>query len=202
MSKYLYLIFVLISISFLTFTRFSFKELYSLIRQKNLRAITLALDRLSYKYPKKVNGLLDELDEMLRMKNINMTSSEYILINIVLSILLSSFGYLLENPMLIIVIFFSVNILAYQTLMHSYYKEIWKINKDLNLTMSLITNSYMQKNNLLKAIKSNIYKLPESIKGVFMDFLVQVEMVNPDIKKGYLSLDENLKIYILKSGVI
>ncbi len=199
MSKYLYLIFVLISISFLTFTRFSFKELYSLIRQKNLRAITLALDRLSYKYPKKVNGLLDELDEMLRMKNINMTSSEYILINIVLSILLSSFGYLLENPMLIIVIFFSVNILAYQTLKHSYYKEIWKINKDLNLTMSLITNSYMQKNNLLKAIKSNIYKLPESIKGVFMDFLVQVEMVNPDIKKGVFELRREFKnIYFKK----
>jgi hypothetical protein len=188
MNKYLTIVFLLISTALLVFAKFSFRELFILFRQKNSRALTLAIEGLNEIYTSKTNKVLDNLDVMLSMTKINLTPLEYISINLLISSVASIIGFFLNNLVLSVVIFVAVNILSFQTLKHIYYKELRKLDRDLNLSMSLITNSYTQSENFIKAIKSNIYKLPESVKEVFMDFLVQVEMVNPDLKKGVFKL--------------
>ncbi|MFP4456402.1 MAG: hypothetical protein ACLFPS_01965 [Clostridia bacterium] len=188
MSKYYFFNFLLLSIAFLSLVRISVNDIYSIYKEKNRKALRIILARLGGVKSNKVNKFSINTENMLNIMGIDISLSEYISILFILSVLAAFLGVLIDNLLLALLLFISTNFLLHQYLKNKYYKKSREIQKDLNLGLSLITNSYLESNNLIRAIKSNIYKMPESVKEVFSDFLVQVEMVDPDIKKGVLRL--------------
>ncbi len=188
MSKYYFFNFLLLSIAFLSLVRISVNDIYSIYKEKNRKALRIILARLGGSQSNKVNKFSINTENMLNIMGIDISLSEYISILFILSVLAAFLGVLIDNLLLALLLFISTNFLLHQYLKNKYYKKSREIQKDLNLGLSLITNSYLESNNLIRAIKSNIYKMPESVKEVFSDFLVQVEMVDPDIKKGVLRL--------------
>lgn len=172
------------SIAFLAITKFSLIEIKDLFKFKNKIVFKNAIDRLSEKDSKKVNSFVHMIDEMLDVLGSGLIYSDYALISIIVGFCFGVVGVLLKNIMLAIMLFVSSQVLCFQILKYCYYRKTNFINKNLNLALSLITNTYLQNHDLIKSIKSNTYKLPESIREVFVDFLVRIEMVDPDIEKG------------------
>lgn len=190
MSKYYFFNFFLIGIAFLSLAGFSVKEINYLYRKRNIKALKIISIKLRNNNSGKIDKFLNNTKKMLHIISLDISFREYVTWSLIMSTSIAFIGILLDNLLLTFLLFLSANILTQQYLKHIYYKELRKIQKDLNLGLSLITNSYLENNNFIKAVKSNIYKLPGRIKEGFSDFLVQVEMVNPDIKKGVLRLKE------------
>jgi len=54
--------------------------------------------------------------------------------------------------------------------------------------LSIITTAYLRNEELITAVEENVHYLNPPVQNVFMDFLTQIRMVNPDVDAGIVTI--------------
>ena len=67
----------------------------------------------------------------------------------------------------------------------SYEREM---SKELEITLSIITTSYIRCENIIDAVQENIDSIKPPIKNMFSEFLVETQYISADISKALLNL--------------
>ena len=101
----------------------------------------------------------------------------FIFNNIFLSIVMAVFAFLLQEQIHII----------------RDYKYKKKLNENLRLSIGIITGSYIQNDDIIKAVNDNIDRIPGQVKEVFQDFLVETNFINPDVETAILKMEKSFK---------
>jgi len=57
------------------------------------------------------------------------------------------------------------------------------LNQELESTLSIITTSYSRSEDIIDAVEENLSYINPPIKDVFQSFLIEANLINPDIKK-------------------
>ena len=71
------------------------------------------------------------------------------------------------------------------------YEE--QVKLELETGLSAITSSYERTMNLKNAVEENIDNLKPPVKGLFQSFLVEISVINPDVKAAICHLRERVK---------
>ena len=68
-----------------------------------------------------------------------------------------------------------------------------QVKLELETGLSAITSSYERTMNLKSAVEENIDNLKPPVKGLFQSFLVEISVINPDVKAAICHLRERVK---------
>lgn len=79
----------------------------------------------------------------------------------------------------------------YVRLTQSHYKK--DIAAELETALSIITTAYLRNEDILTAVEENIDYLNPPILSVFKGFLYRIKMINPDITKGILDMQNKVE---------
>ena len=71
------------------------------------------------------------------------------------------------------------------------YEE--QVKLELETGLSAVTSSYERTMNLKNAVEENIDNLKPPVKGLFQSFLVEISVINPDVKAAICHLRERVK---------
>lgn len=92
-------------------------------------------------------------------------------------------GIMLQNYLLvpILAIGFLMTPFLYVKLLGFRLRKL--MNNELESTLSIITTSYTRSENIVEAVEENIGYIRQPVKEVFQQFIVEANLINPDIKK-------------------
>lgn len=135
---------------------------------------------------KKSNWFLKLIQESVTTLELNKKESLFPIIcgaAFLLSISGMLVGFLLQNYFLVPVL--GVGLLMtpflYVKLLGFRLKKL--LNQELESTLSIITTSYSRSENIVEAVEENISYINAPIKDVFKQFMIEANLINPDIKK-------------------
>jgi hypothetical protein len=68
-----------------------------------------------------------------------------------------------------------------------------QVREEIETALSIITTSYVRSDNLISAVKENIFYLKPPIKGIFESFLIEATVISPDIRMSIHNLKDKVK---------
>lgn len=76
-----------------------------------------------------------------------------------------------------------------------------ELSKELEVTLSIITTSYIRCENIIDAVEENIESIKPPLKNVFSEFLVETQYISSDISKALLNLREKIDDVIFQEWI-
>ena len=102
------------------------------------------------------------------------------------------YGYLFNNIFLSIIMALLGFMLQHQVSIIKDYKDKRKLNENLRVSLGIVTGSYIQSNDIIKAVYENINRIPEQVRETFKNFLVETNFINPDVETAVLKMGNSL----------
>lgn len=78
----------------------------------------------------------------------------------------------------------------YVKLTANHFKK--NLTAELETALSIITTAYLRSEDILTAIEENVTYLNPPVRNVFMDFLLRIKMVDPDVEAALKALREKI----------
>ncbi|MBQ8765767.1 MAG: hypothetical protein IJZ16_03085, partial [Clostridia bacterium] len=127
-------------------------------------------------------------EEMLKSSRSNMTFSKYIRVSLLFSLGGVIVGLLLNNILLSIVLAVGMLFvpLEYLVVRQSSYTQM--INEQMETALSLITNSYLQSGDIIKAVKENLHRIEPPFYNLFAEFIAEKTFVDSNISRNIRKL--------------
>lgn len=97
------------------------------------------------------------------------------------------------NPFLAPVLAIALAMIPFLYLLRTVEQYEEQVKLELETGLSAITSSYERTMNLKSAVEENIDNLKPPIKGLFQSFLVEISVINPDVKAAICHLRERVK---------
>lgn len=97
------------------------------------------------------------------------------------------------NPFLTPVLAIALAMIPFLYLLRTVEQYEEQVKLELETGLSAITSSYERTMNLKSAVEENIDNLKPPVKGLFQSFLVEVSVINPDVKAAICHLRERVK---------
>lgn len=100
---------------------------------------------------------------------------------------------LLENVFLLPVLAAGLMLLPfwYIRLTASHYKNA--VAAELETALSIITTSYLRNEDILTAVEESVQYLNPPVRSVFMDFLTQTKLINPDVETALHAMKSKIQ---------
>ena len=76
-----------------------------------------------------------------------------------------------------------------------------ELSKELEVTLSIITTSYIRCESIIDAVEENIESIKPPLKNVFNEFLIETQYISTDISKALLNLREKIDDVIFKEWI-
>ncbi len=144
----------------------------------------------------KQNGVLSfyllKIEESLQILGYQISWKHYLLYSLIVAVAVFTLTIFLTNIYLAFSLTVGIQFLSYAVLQYRAHLEERRQFKDLNLALSLLTNAYLENPDLLSVIKGSLTRMPERVDGIFTDFVIHVEMVDPDLEKGVMQLKQEV----------
>lgn len=97
------------------------------------------------------------------------------------------------NPFLAPVLAIALAMIPFLYLLRTVEQYEEQVKLELETGLSAITSSYERTMNLKSAVEENIDNLKPPVKGLFQSFLVEISVINPDVKAAICHLRERVK---------
>lgn len=97
------------------------------------------------------------------------------------------------NPFLAPVLAIALAMIPFLYLLRTVEQYEEQVKVELETGLSAITSSYERTMNLKNAVEENIDNLKPPVKGLFQSFLVEISVINPDVKAAICHLRERVK---------
>lgn len=172
--------FLLLGISPLEFT----DSLFGFLTRKN-KSIRAEINETIHR--KKTGFLRREITEVQEILKLTGRSSRFSMVCAVSLILFAvgaSLAILLDNVFLLPVMAIGLMFLPFWTirLTATHYKK--SVAAELETALSIITTSYLRNEDILTAVEESVQYLNPPVRNVFMEFLAQTKLINPDVEKA------------------
>ncbi len=165
------------------------RELKSWSKSKAVKARKLKMKQLlNYSDLKPYHRYLRKIELTLDSAKIGISSDVFLQLSLLTAVLGLSIGLFLSNILLAMVMttgFFFMPLLFLHFLHYRYMKTL---NDSINLGLSLLTNTYLQIEDLIISVKENVFRVEEPLKQVLLEFITDVEIINPDVKTAITNM--------------
>lgn len=131
-------------------------------------------------------------EEMLESGNSNMIFGRYIRISALFSLGGIIMGMLLNNLILSVVLATGMFFVPLQYLSFRQTAYIQLLNEQMESALSLITNSYLQSGDIIKAVKDNLHRIEQPFHNLFAEFVAEKTFVDSNMVKNIRKLKRNL----------
>ncbi len=88
--------------------------------------------------------------------------------------------------------------MPYLYLLAGYYRYLKDMSSSLNLGMTLLTNDYLQSEDLIRSAEANYERLESPLKQIIIAFLTEVKVLNPDVKVAIKKMRYQVVDYYFK----
>ena len=189
---YRVVIFILLSIGLLVIVRPDKGQMFLLKKQslaRNKRTATIAKrQRLAGRKPNVLERFKTVSEEMLKHSRSGMTFSKYIRVSLLCSLVGIMIGLLLNNILLSAVLAAGMLFLPLEYLMirQSSYTQI--MNEQMETALSLITNSYLQSGDIIKAVRENLHRIEQPFYNLFAEFIAEKTFIDSNICRNIRKL--------------
>lgn len=122
-----------------------------------------------------------EIQDILALTGKSSSFSMICMVSLLLFAIGGSTAILLQNIFLVPVLAVGFMFLPfwYIRLTATHYKN--DIAAELETALSIITTAYLRNEDILTAVEENISYLNPPVRNVFMEFLTQIKLINPDV---------------------
>ena len=129
-------------------------------------------------------------EEMLKSSNSDMTFAKYIRLSLLFSLGGVIIGLLMNNILLSAVLAVGMLFvpLEYLAVRQSAYTQM--INEQMETALSLITNSYLQSGDIIKAVKENLHRIEPPFYNLFAEFIAEKTFVDSNISRKYTKAEK------------
>lgn len=171
-------VFVLIGLSPLEFT----SQLSQIINSH--RKVKLKQAVKESNKPKKLRGIqkiVKDTQDTLRQENQSGRFTQLVMMSLIFAIVGILLSSAVSNPFLtpVLAVGFGLFPFLYVLLMAGRNRK--NLNNSLETALSTITSTYLRTDSVITAVAENMEHLDSQVKPTFQRFLVQAEMISPDI---------------------
>ncbi|BCJ93547.1 hypothetical protein acsn021_11160 [Anaerocolumna cellulosilytica] len=136
--------------------------------------------------------LIEETQNILKLNGKEQDFPKVCILSIVLAVVGLLFGFSISNYFIVPVLCMGMCTIPFVYIKFLGIRLKKQQTEELETALSIITSSYIRCENIVMAIEENKEYLNHPVKEVFDQFVLQANLVNPDIKK----LLNNLKVQI------
>ena len=134
--------------------------------------------------PVKIRGIraiVRDSKEALRMEDQSSKFPQLVFASFVLAIIGILIASAMDNPFLIPILAIFFALLPFLYVLITAIKSKKDLNTALETALSTITSSYIRTESIITAVSENVDNLDQRVKPTFQRFLVQAQMISPDI---------------------
>jgi len=134
--------------------------------------------------PVKIRGIraiVRDSKEALRMEDQSSKFPQIVFASFVLAIVGILIASAMDNPFLIPILAIFFALLPFLYVLITAIKSKKDLNTALETALSTITSSYIRTESIITAVSENVDNLDPRVKPAFQRFLVQSQMISPDI---------------------
>ncbi len=146
--------------------------------------------------PKKLNYLQKrkaEAIEVLKQGNSNMDYNSYLKLVAVCAIIGFILGLLFNNILMSIILSIGLTYAPIQYLKFKQIGYVVSLNDQIESALSIITNSYIQNNDIIRAVRENIERIEAPLKSILKDFLVDTKFIDANLNKAILKMKSKVR---------
>lgn len=130
--------------------------------------------------------------EMLKISNSKMSFAQYLKVAGLFSFGGIITGLLLNNILLSCVLAVIMSFVPLQYLKVKQAAYIQTINEQMETVLSLVTNSYLQSGDIIKAVKDNIHRIEQPFHSIFREFIAEKTFIDSNISKNLRKLKRKI----------
>ncbi|RPF47718.1 Flp pilus assembly protein TadB [Hydrogenoanaerobacterium saccharovorans] len=136
-----------------------------------------------------MTGILSATGEKEKIKNMRIISAVCSAFGMVLSFYLRSY-------MLIPILTVGFALLPMWLIKFKLFRYNLRMQNELSVVLSMVTNSYIRNENIVESIKENLVYMNEPCKSIFQSFVYASRSINPDPIKNLTSLKSKIDNHI------
>lgn len=192
-ALFLFGIFQLLGIDFLAFVKES-KEKISRLSFKRKKSLAKRMEEI--KKPKQQKGftaLILGTRQMLLLTGRKELLSWMSFLAILFAAAGAAVALSIRNYFLVPVLAAGAGILPFIYILFGCQFAQRELNEELETALSIITTSYLRKEDIIAAVSENAEYLNEPVKSVFQSFLVQTKYISGSTKKALRTLQGKIK---------
>lgn len=131
-------------------------------------------------------------EEVLKLSNSKLTYNQYLLMICLFSFLGVVVGGLLNNPLLSIILAIAMIFLPMQVLKIKQTTYTQYLNEQIEHTLSMITNSYLQCDDIVKSVKDNLPRIEQPMYNIFREFVTGNTFIDSNIVKNIRKMQSKI----------
>lgn len=131
-------------------------------------------------------------EEMLKVSNSKMSFTQYLRIVALFSVAGIIMGLLLSNMLLSCVLAVGMALVPLQYLKVRQSAYVQTINEQMEMVLSLITNSYLQSGDIIKAVNDNIHRIEQPFQSIFREFIAEKTFIDSNMSKNIRKLKRKI----------
>lgn len=189
---YRLMIFVLFSIGFTALIILKAEKTMTIKKQSLAKNRKNAMLRQRCRLVDKKPNIFEQFritsEEMLKSSRLNITFSKYMRISFLCSLTGIMAGALFNNILLSVVLGIGMLFIPLQYLIVRQSTYTQMINEQMETALSLITNSYLQSGDIVKAVKENLQRIEQPFYNLFAEFIAEKTFVDSNISRNIRKL--------------
>lgn len=119
----------------------------------------------------------------------------------IMLIIANLIAFLLGNPLLFPILAAGMIMLPFAYIISQMAAYNKRIDRELETSLSTVTNSYIRTDNIVTAIEENIDNIKHPIKSTFMSFLGQTKLIQSNIKVALSDMKNQINNEVFKEWV-
>lgn len=131
-------------------------------------------------------------EEMLKISNSKMSFIQYLRVAGLFSVAGIIMGLLLNNMLLSCVLAVGMAFVPLQYLKVRQSTYVQTINEQMETVLSLVTNSYLQSGDIIKAVNDNIHRIEQPFQSIFREFIAEKTFIDSNISKNIRKLKRKI----------
>ena len=199
MVLYQIILFILLDIALIILLRIPL-SLVNIKRALNKNKIKLDKDYKQVKreriLPKKLNYLQKrkaEAIEALKQGNSNMDYNSYLKLVAICAAIGFVIGLIFNNIAMSIILSIGLTYAPVQYLKFKQIGYVISLNDQIESALSIISNSYIQNDDIIRAMRENIDRIDDPLKSILKDFLVDTKFIDANINKAILKMKSKVR---------
>jgi len=142
--------------------------------------------------------LITETQTILTITGRENMFSKLCAVSMVLLVVGATFGFLIQNGFLSLVLGFGLALIPFWYIKlseHTFQKEL---NEELETSLSVITTTYTRNENIIKAVEENIYHIKPPVADVFQSFLNDTKYISASTSDALLRMSTKINNSVFK----
>ncbi|PKM67835.1 MAG: hypothetical protein CVU95_04085 [Firmicutes bacterium HGW-Firmicutes-2] len=186
MNTTLIYIIIFVTLTLLIFTVIDANDIFEItLFEKNMsrRLKDIKRDQLTKRKKGFFERQREEIVNTLSSGKSDMTYDKFMKITILSGVCGFLIGLILKNGFLSIILTIFLTYIPLQILKFIQLRQKKIINNNLPFVTSIVTNSYLQNENIKLAVKENMSRMVEPFRTIFNEFYIESTVINPNLQE-------------------